>query len=161
MFALLCLCLAGNARLPAALAADITGPAQVKDGDSLYIAGREIRLFGIDAPEWRQDCTRPGPDGKPQTWRPGQQAAAWLKSWLAERSVSCATEAIDKYKRVVATCFVAGDDIGARMVSEGWAYAYTRYSPRYAPLEAEARAARRGLHAGSCDAKPEAFRHGG
>lgn len=133
----------------------------MKDADSLVVMGREIRLSGIDAPEWGQPCTRPGPDGKPQAWYPGQQAAAWLKSWLAERPVSCAREAIDRYKRVVATCYVGGEDIGARLVAEGWALAYTRYSPRYVPLEEEARAARRGLHAGTCPAAPEAYRHGG
>lgn len=29
------------------------------DGDSLEVAGREIRLHGIDAPEWDQPCYRP------------------------------------------------------------------------------------------------------
>src|SRR5207237_1182174 len=37
--------------------APVTGRARVVDGDSLEVAGYRIRLFGIDAPEWRQECT--------------------------------------------------------------------------------------------------------
>ncbi len=39
---------------------DIVGPAQVIDGDSIRVAGIEIRLYGIDAPEFRQICMRAG-----------------------------------------------------------------------------------------------------
>jgi hypothetical protein len=39
-----------------ALAAEITGPARVIDGDTLDLAGTRIRLWGIDAPETRQTC---------------------------------------------------------------------------------------------------------
>lgn len=41
--------------------------------------------------------------------------------------------------RVIARCLVAVEDIGARMVSEGPAWAYTEYSDDYVALEAEAR----------------------
>ncbi len=36
--------------------ADVTGPAKVIDGDSLEVAGEQVRLHGIDAPESRQLC---------------------------------------------------------------------------------------------------------
>jgi hypothetical protein len=35
---------------------DITGVAQAIDGDSLKLAGEEVRLKGIDAPEFTQTC---------------------------------------------------------------------------------------------------------
>ena len=37
-----------------AWAGDFVGPVQVKDGDSIFIEGRELRVFGIDVPEWSQ-----------------------------------------------------------------------------------------------------------
>ena len=36
------------------------GLAHSKDGDSLMVGNREVRLFGIDAPEFDQTCTRKG-----------------------------------------------------------------------------------------------------
>ena len=36
--------------------ADVTGEAEVTDGDSLRIAGQRVRLHGIDAPELHQTC---------------------------------------------------------------------------------------------------------
>src|SRR5262249_59867855 len=57
--------------LPAGAARDaITGVATVRDGDTVEIHGRPIRLYGIDAPEGRQVCRRDGRD-----WRGGQAAA--------------------------------------------------------------------------------------
>jgi endonuclease YncB( thermonuclease family) len=40
----------------------IVGRARVLDGDSIAVAGVAIRIFGIDAPEWRQRCR--GADGR-------------------------------------------------------------------------------------------------
>jgi len=36
--------------------ADITGPARIIDGDNIEIAGKRIRLHGVDAPECHQTC---------------------------------------------------------------------------------------------------------
>src|SRR5947199_10136184 len=60
-------------------APDIVGPAQVIDGDSIRVAGIEIRLYGIDAPEFRQVCMRGG-----HPWACGRAATSFLES-LAER----------------------------------------------------------------------------
>ena len=43
-----------------ALAADLQGPARVIDGDTNEIVGQQVRLHGIDAPEWRQPCIKDG-----------------------------------------------------------------------------------------------------
>ena len=40
----------------------VTGRVDVIDGDSFKIGSAEIRLFGADAPEGRQSCTRSGDD---------------------------------------------------------------------------------------------------
>ena len=49
----------------------------------------------------------------------------------------------DPYGRTVARCSVAGADLGAAMVSLGWAVDFRRYSEgAYAGEEAQARAAK-------------------
>ncbi|WP_413463896.1 thermonuclease family protein, partial [Deinococcus soli (ex Cha et al. 2016)] len=40
--------------------ATVTGIPTVTDGDTLQIWGVKVRLFGIDAPESSQTCTRAG-----------------------------------------------------------------------------------------------------
>ena len=77
----------------------LTGPAQVIDGDSLMIDGREIRLHGIDAPEWNQTCETS--TGKLAA---GQEATSWLRSRIANNIVSCAASKKDRYGRLIATC---------------------------------------------------------
>lgn len=49
--------------LPQKGVSDVVGMARVIDGDSLVVAGREVRMQGIDAPEGRQSCRRGAPIG--------------------------------------------------------------------------------------------------
>jgi len=136
--------------MPAAFAADsISGRAQVIDGDSLYVAARELRLAGIDAPEWKQVCTRDGKD-----WMAGQDARRAVASLVAGREIICEDTGERSYRRVVARCWLDGKELNATIVRLGWAFDNPKYSDgRYAPAEAEAREHGRGIHAGSC-AKP-------
>ncbi len=126
--------------LAAPALADVAGVASVIDGDTIEVHGQRIRLHGIDAPESRQLCRL---DGKP--WQCGKDAANALADKIARRPVTCEDLGRDRYKRIIARCTVAGEDMGAWMVSQGWALAYRRYSLDYADEEAEARAARRGI----------------
>jgi endonuclease YncB( thermonuclease family) len=116
--------------------ADITGSAQVIDGDSLVVAGVEIRLYGIDAPEYRQTCFRRG-----RPWACGVDAARTLRALIASRPVGCRAREEDRYGRTVATCSVDGRDLGAAMVSGGHAVAYGAYQQE----ERAARNAGRGI----------------
>jgi endonuclease YncB( thermonuclease family) len=45
-----------TAKPPSRTGENFTGRPRVVDGDSLELAGHRVRLFGIDAPESRQDC---------------------------------------------------------------------------------------------------------
>lgn len=119
----------------------LIGVASVIDGDTIEIHGERIRLFGIDAPENRQECRRP--DGT--LWRCGQQAALALQDYLGRRPITCNERDIDRYRRLVAQCDVAGRDISAWLAANGWAVAFTRYSSEYVEQELQARAARRGI----------------
>ena len=53
---------------------NLKGPARVIDGDTNEIAGRRIRIFGIDAPEVDQTCERGGGG----TWYCGAEATRLL-----------------------------------------------------------------------------------
>ncbi len=124
-------------------AAEITGRAKVVDGDSLEIGIDRIRLFGIDAPEGRQDCQRNG-----QAWRCGEDAAAKLRSLVQGATLRCMPRDTDEYGRSVSVCKNGTTDINAEMVRAGLALAYRRYSNDYVDEENEARNAKRGLWAG-------------
>ena len=38
---------------------EISGNAQIIDGDTIKINSKKIRLYGIDAPEFKQMCKKP------------------------------------------------------------------------------------------------------
>ena len=127
----------------AAAAADLTGRATIIDGDTIEIRGQRIRLFGIDAPESRQTCEADG-----QTYRCGQQAALALADHIGQQTIACEQRDVDRYRRIVAVCRLGGEDVGAWMVSQGWAMAYSRYSRDYFDEELTARANKRGMWRG-------------
>jgi len=126
----------------------IQGRASVVDGDTLEVQGTRIRLFGIDAPESAQTCL----DQSSKTYRCGQRAAFALADKVGARVVSCQPTGKDRYDRVVARCSVGGEDLQAWMVRNGHALAFRRYSKAYRPHEAEAKAAKAGMWAGSFEA---------
>lgn len=120
----------------------------IADGDSFVLAGQKIRLAGIDAPEYRQSCT----DAAGRTWGCGRAARSALAVRLARGPVTCLVEARDRYDRAIATCRTAAGDVGDDVVRAGWAISPSeRGAARYADAQSEARAARRGIWAGSFD----------
>ncbi|PZF77467.1 thermonuclease family protein [Aestuariivirga litoralis] len=116
------------------------GRAVVVDGDTLDIDGKRIRLIGIDAVESSQRCKLDNVE-----WDCGSDAADALRNWIGDSLVSCKGGEHDRYSRLLAHCSTRADDIGAWMVSNGWAVAYRRYSDEYANLEDTAREERRGI----------------
>jgi endonuclease YncB( thermonuclease family) len=125
--------------------ADVTGAARVIDGDTVDVAGVRVRLLGVDAPEGKQSCERDG-----VAWLCGQEAAKALRELVGTSPLSCVEHDRDRYKRSVSVCKLPdGTDIGAFMVSNGYAVAYARYSNLYVEDEKKAREAMRGLWSGS------------
>jgi len=130
----------------------IAGRVKIIDGDSFELDGTGVRLFGVDAPEGRQDCTR---DGRP--WRCGDAAAAELRRLVGGATIVCRKQDVDSYGRIVARCSNGNTDLAAAMARAGMAVAYRRYSDDYVDEEREAKAARRGIWASEF-APPEEWR---
>jgi endonuclease YncB( thermonuclease family) len=146
----LVLMLTGNA-----LAADaISGVARIVDGDTLAIGDIKIRLEGIDAPETDQVCL----DAAAAKWACGVVARDRLIAHVNGRPIDCKPTGTDRYGRTLAVCRVAGEDLNAWMVQEGWALAFVRYSTAYVKEEEKAHAAQQGLWRGAFIA-PWDWRH--
>jgi endonuclease YncB( thermonuclease family) len=135
--------------VPVVLAAPVmeprSGVPRVVDGDTLELQEVKIRLFGVDAPESKQECTRGG-----KSYACGKEAAEALRDWLGRRSVRCESRGRpDPYGRMVGVCTVGkGEDVNRWLVEQGWAVAYRQYSKDYVPVEENARSGKRGIWAG-------------
>lgn len=122
---------------------------RVIDGDSLLIrqdqAVLTLRLTGLDAVEYRQDCARAA-----ARWPCGREARTALEKLAGRGPLHCEFAAKDRYGRTLAACrtapFPDGVDLGAEMVRAGWAIAT---GDSYLLEEGEAQAKRRGIWQGS------------
>lgn len=149
----------------------LRGPATASDGDTITITNElgkhNVRIWGADALESRQTCTR-----ERERLDCGKTARDITRALLAEGDVNCEKkEDRDRYGRYVAICFSAsGTDIGRHIIQQGYAIEYTEYSDgRYKADEDGARAARRGMwgtsfqppaewrkcHTGAIDTRPK------
>lgn len=137
-----------DARSGGTLAPRLTGPVRIVDGDTIRLGEHRIRLHGIDAPESDQACL--DPQGAP--WACGDAATERLAEMIGDDPVHCSERDIDRYQRIIGECFADRTNLNAALVAEGLAFAYRRYSRDYALLEDEARAAGRGIWAGTVQA---------
>jgi micrococcal nuclease len=129
---------------------------RVVDGDTVIVRlspppkgfgeTERVRLIGIDAPE----SVRPGTPVQ----RFSEEAAAYTRRHLSGKKVSLRfdREPRDRYGRVLAYLYLDdGTFFNARMIEDGYAYAYTKYPFRYLKefrdSERRARRAGRGLWA--------------
>ena len=128
-----------------AQAADITGTAKVRDGDSVLIGNTRIRLGGIDAPSVDQLCL----DTKGERWTCGVAARDELIKHADNKSWTCHVNRVDRRGRNVAHCEVDGEDIQKWMVKSGWALSYVRVSHDYDADEQAAREAKAGMWQGA------------
>lgn len=113
------------------------------DGDTLDFGGERVRLFGIDAPEKAQTCTRNG-----EAWPCGEEAKALLEALVADNQVSCRQRDVDKYGRSVAVCSAGRLDLSDALAQAGFAVALEHFSTDYVPTVNSARSARLGIWSG-------------
>ena len=127
---------------------------KVLDGDSLRDGTDEIRLHGIDAPEYRQNCT----DAAGRDYRCGRDAARHLRKLIGNSAVTCNVVDTDRYGRTVGVCRAGETELNLAMVEAGWALAYTRHSLAYVRAEGRAERARLGIWQGKFE-RPEDWRN--
>lgn len=91
-------------------------PPHVLDGDSLRLAGGDIRLWGLDAPEWDQAG--------------GASATDHLHGLVASGGqITCEAMYLDRHGRTVARCVTEdGRDLACEQIRAGVAREHRRYS---------------------------------
>lgn len=128
---------------------------EIMDGDTVGAlrtdtrAHVKIRLAEIDAPEKSQPF--------------GNQSKKALSALVFGKVVRVDVQTTDRYGRLVGRIYSGDTDVNAAQVQRGMAWAYTRYSKdaKFPLLEAEARAARRGLWTDAHPMAPWDYRSGG
>lgn len=130
--------------MPSAHSEEIKGKVnRVKDGDSIIVWNSEIRLLDIDAFESSQQCMRNN-----NTYSCGAQSANVLRNLILDKVVTCRGTSVDRYERLLATCYLGEININEFMVASGWAVNYNE-GKVYTTSQEIASNAKRGAWAGS------------
>ncbi len=127
--------------------------ATAKDGDTLIFGGKAWRLYGIDAPEYRQVCK----DKNDRDWPCGKAARTQLETFVLSGNLVCHPQAEDRYGRMIARCASASTaDLAEAMASAGLAISPAeRGRAAYEDAESSARNAKRGIWQGKFDTPAE------
>ena len=113
---------------------------KIVDGDTIHINKIKYRFHGMDAPEMKQTCKQNN-----QQIKCGVLARDALVKKIGNQNVRCKKITIDRYKRIIAECFVNGDSLSKHLVRNGYAFAYRRYSKQFIEDENFAREQKLGL----------------
>ena len=125
----------------------------VKDGDSFAIrtshGEKEVRLYGVDAPEWDQDFS--------------EESKALLTRLLSRVELKIEPMDVDQFGRTVGVVTADGRCLNEEMVRAGLAWVFTRYCHepicrQWYRLQEEAQAARRGLWSAKHPVPPWEYR---
>lgn len=127
-----------------AQALTLTGSGEVIDSDLILLDGHRVYLLGVESIEANQTCEV---DGRP--WECYPAAFRMLQTFVAEGPLTCeVVSGPDFLLQVIATCTVAGEDIGERLVRSGFAVAIPAETAAYDEAMATAQAERVGLWQG-------------
>ena len=113
---------------------------KITDGDTIKINGEKIRFSGIDTPELNQTCVKEGVKNSC-----GLTAKQILIDKILDNKVKCIKEGKDRYKRILAECFVNNESLSRYLVRSGYAFAYRKYSKKFIIDEDYARANKLGM----------------
>jgi len=114
--------------------------AYVVDGDTIHIGSNKYRFSGIDTPEMKQTCSKDN-----AIIMCGVLAKNALIHKINNHPVLCKQETIDRYKRIVAECFVNNESLSKYLVRNGYAFAYRKYSKKFIEDERYAKENKLGL----------------
>jgi endonuclease YncB( thermonuclease family) len=81
-------------------------------------------------------------------WDCGQIAKQALQRLAKYQAVTCKGKTCDRYKRLIAVCYVGPFNLNEQMVTDGWALAYRKYSKDYVRAETFAQSRREGMWRG-------------
>ena len=113
---------------------------KITDGDTIRINGDKIRFSGIDTPELKQTCTKDG-----EKILCGLNAKKILVKKIGNNKVTCVKKGKDRYKRILAECFVNNESLSTYLVRSGYAFAYRKYSKKFISDEEFAKANKLGM----------------
>ena len=113
---------------------------RVVDGDTIHLNGEKIRFTGIDTPELKQTCINQGIIDPC-----GVTAKEILIDKISDNKVKCISEGKDRYKRILAECFVNNESLSSYLVRSGYAFAYRKYSKKFISDEDYAKANKIGM----------------
>ena len=113
---------------------------EVIDGDTIKINGEKIRFSGIDTPELKQTCIKDG-----VKILCGLNAKKILVDKIGNNKVTCVKEGKDRYKRILAECFVNNESLSSYLVRSGYAFAYRKYSKKFISDEEFAKSNKLGM----------------
>ena len=113
---------------------------KITDGDTIKLNGDKIRFSGIDTPELKQTCVK-----NEVKILCGLNAKKILIDKIANNKVTCVREGKDRYKRVLAECFVNNESLSSYLVRSGYAFAYRKYSKKFISDEEFAKSNKLGL----------------
>jgi len=124
----------------------LSGPATVTDGDTITVAGEDVRLRGIDAPETDQPH--------------GHAAERALRQRIGGERVRVEAHGRGPYDRIIGTVYYKGGRVGLWLVTHGHAWVWERYASddRLVPAQRRARAHEQGLWANDDPAPPWKWR---
>lgn len=118
----------------------------VNTGNQFFIDDLKVVLFGVDAPEANQICS----DRRGRPYECGQEAIRQLRRFTGSSTLDCkmmGRRGTDG-SWVASVCNINNNDLGAAMVSAGWALANPNDTQVYIPYENVAKNNRNGMWAG-------------
>ncbi len=133
----------------------ISGKAFVLDGDSIVIKKIKIRLNGIDAPEFTQECL----NAKSQQYQCGLVSKNFLINLLKNQEVVCNYQKLDIYNRILGDCYLEKLNINNHLLANGMAiiYDFNHATKQEIDLEKTAKEQQKGIWQGAFEL-PKTYR---
>jgi endonuclease YncB( thermonuclease family) len=126
---------------------EIIGLARAVSGDTIKIKSiddgktREIRLYGVMAPDRRQHCETQ--QGEPVNC--GYKSYDALDTMIQGKRMTCVDFEKDKSGATTGTCYLGDKILNSLIVRNGWALSFVQESSDYLGLEERARESGKGI----------------